>query len=69
MEIILFIGVFLILYGIIYFAVGSPLVIYEKIQDYRKGQMANAEKKQWKWAFIIWSVVFVLLSIIITKAS
>lgn len=69
MGIFLFIGVFLILYGIIYFAIGSPLVIYEKIQDYRKGQMATTEKKQWKWVFIIWSVVFVLLSIIIAKAS
>lgn len=68
MEIILVIGVFLILYGIIYFLIGFPLVIYEKIQEYRKGQMSNTEKKQWKWVFIIFSIVFVLLSFIIAKA-
>ncbi len=69
MIIFTFIGVFLILYGIVYFVIGSPLVVYEKIQDYRKGVMGNIEKKQWKWVLIIWSIVLILSSIIIAKAS
>ena len=69
MIIFTFIGVFLILYGIVYFVIGSPLVVYEKIQDYRKGVMGNIEKKQWKWVLIIWSIVLILSSIIIAKVS
>ena len=69
MIILTFIGVFLILYGIVYFVIGSPLVVYEKIQDYRKGVMSNIEKKQWQWVLIIWSIVLILSSIIIAKVS
>ena len=69
MIIFTFIGVFLILYGIGYFVIGSPLVVYEKIQDYRKGVMSNIEKKQWQWVRIIWSIVLILSSIIIAKVS
>ncbi len=69
MIIFTFIGVFLILYGIGYFVIGSPLVVYEKIQDYRKGVMSNIEKKQWQWVLIIWSIVLILSSIIIAKVS
>jgi hypothetical protein len=69
MIIFTFIGVFLILYGIVYFVIGSPLVVYEKIQDYRKGVMSNIEKKQWQWVLIIWSIVLILSSIIIAKVS
>ena len=69
MIIFTFIGVFLIRYGIGYFVIGSPLVVYEKIQDYRKGVMSNIEKKQWQWVLIIWSIVLILSSIIIAKVS
>lgn len=69
MIIFTFIGVFLILYGIGYFVIGSPLVVYEKIQDYRKGVMSNIGKKQWQWVLIIWSIVLILSSIIIAKVS
>ena len=69
MIIFTFIGVFLILYGIGYFVIGSPLVVYEKIQDYRKGVMGNIEKKQWQWVLIICSIVLILSSIIIAKVS
>ena len=69
MIIFTFIGVFLILYGIGYFVIGSPLVVYEKIQDYRKGVMGNIENKQWQWVLIIWSIVLILSSIIIAKVS
>ena len=69
MIIFTFIGVFLILYGIGYFVIGSPLVVYEKIQDYRKGVMSNIEKKQWQWVLIIWSIVLILSSIIIAKVN
>ena len=69
MIIFTFIGVFLILYGIGYFVIGSPLVVYEKIQDYRKGVMSNIEKKQWQWVLILWSIVLILSSIIIAKVS
>ena len=69
MIIFTFIGVFLILYGIGYFVIGSPLVVYENIQDYRKGVMGHIEKQQWQWVLIIWSIVLILSSIIIAKVS
>lgn len=63
LGIVLLIAFFYIALAII----GLPLVIAEKITQYRKGLMSIVEKKQWKWVFIIWSIVFVLLVIILSK--
>ncbi len=64
----LLIGVFLFIFVVVYLT-GVSLVIFNKIQEYRKGLMDSTEKKQWKWALILWSIVIVFWTIVIIKTS
>jgi hypothetical protein len=42
-------------------SIGIPMVITEKIQDYRKGLLDAKEIRLWKVAFVLWILVFLLV--------
>lgn len=65
LEVLFLIGFIVFLVWIIQGVIGVPLVYWEKVQDYRSGQMPRKEIRLWKVVFVLFSIVALLLTFII----
>lgn len=68
MTFIFIIAVGIICYGLIRFVLsvffGIPMVITEKINDYKNGLLSTKEIKQWKIAIILWVILIFFFTLI-----
>jgi Ni,Fe-hydrogenase I cytochrome b subunit len=68
MTFIFIIAVGIICYGLIRFVlsvfIGVPMVLTEKINDYKNGLLSSKEIKQWKVAIILWIILIFFFTLI-----
>ena len=65
LEFLFLISFLICLKWIVQAVIGTPLVYWEKVQDYRSRQMPPKEIRLWKVVFGLFSIIALLLTFII----
>ncbi len=65
MVILVVIAVLIALYWVGCLIIGTPLVVFDTIRDYRNNRFNKKKKNLYKIAFILWTIVSILVSILL----